>query len=45
MNSADVDQTLVKSAPLNELPEHVNFLFIQTVDEANLFPTITSDLK
>ena len=27
--SADVDQTLVKSAPSDELPEHVN-LFIQT---------------
>jgi len=31
--SAYVDQTLVKSAPSNELPEHVNLLFIQTTTE------------
>ena len=36
--SADVDQTLVKSAPHDELPDHVNLLFIQTTTEQNLPP-------
>jgi len=43
--SADVDQTLVKSALNDELPEHVNLLFIQTTTEQNLPPDIVDGLK
>ena len=34
--TADVDQTLIKSAPDDELPERVNLLFIQTTTEQTL---------
>jgi len=42
--SADVDLSLVKSSPSNELPEHVNLLFIQTTEQ-NLPPDIVDGLK
>ena len=42
--SADIDQTLVKSAPSDELPEHVNLLFIPTTTEHNLPPDIVDGL-
>ena len=45
VESADVDQTLVKSAPDDELPEHVNLLFIQTTTEQSLPPDIVDGLK
>ena len=45
VESADVDQTLVKSAPDDELPEHVNLLLIQTTTEHSLPPDIVNGLK
>jgi len=39
------EQTLLKTVISNELPEHVNLLFLQTVEDNTLSPEVTQDLK
>jgi len=42
---ASDEQTLLKTAIVDELPEHVNLLFLQTVEENTLSLEVTRDLK